>query len=455
MLSCCLCDESDSIRRCLAAKLPAAAFYAPANALIYATLCTLCGKNDRVDVSILAEELKTSGKLDAVGGIAFLMQISGLEPTTVKVQYWLDAVRGHYIRREFLRDAKLTIERASDSAVPLAELIEATQDRIKRTSNLATGQPDALDAISAAELCAKPPETPSQIVHGMLYRGGTGMLSAPSKGHKTYTAIDAAICICVGRDWLGFQTAQTSVLYVNLELSAHSMQKRIAAICAAHGEKPPTNLHFLNLRGRHVRAETLRNVIVPRATSLGVGLIIIDPYYKISSISGVEENGNDAQAIFLAQVEDAAMDAKCAILAVHHFAKGDAGSKNSIDRHSGGGVLARWPDVVATLTEHETEDCMVAEFHLRDFAPIPAFVVRWACPVWIREDGEDPAKVKRAGRSDDHPAAELLAKLDPAGMSNAEWYKASGWTDSTYRRKRDELERNGKAKQMMNVWKPC
>ena len=140
---------------------------------------------------------------------------------------------------------------------------------------------------------------------------------------------------------------------------------------------------------------------------------------------------------------------------VHHFAKGDSGSKNSIDRHSGGGVLARWPDVIATLTEHETEDCMVAEFHLRDFAPIPAFVVRWACPVWVREEGADPAKVKRSGRSDEHPVSELLAKLDPAGMTNAEWFKASDWSDATYRRKRDELERSGKATQMMGVWKPC
>lgn len=312
-----------------------------------------------------------------------------------------------------------------------------------------------LCAISAAELCSNPPETPAEIVHGMLYRGGTFIISAPSKGHKTYTLLDMSCAIAGGRDWLDFKTNATAVLYVNLELAGHSTARRLAAICSARGIKPPANLHMLNMRGKRISAATLQAVIVPEAKKLGVGLIVIDPYYKISSVSGVEENGNDAQAIFLARVEDAASDADCSIGMVHHFAKGDSGAKNSIDRASGGGVLARWPDVIATLTEHETEDCMVAEFHLRDFAPIPRFVVRWTCPVWTREDGEDPARVKRAGAKDNHPASELLCKLPKEGLSNVAWRKASGWSDATFRRKRDELRAGGKVREAMNIWFPC
>jgi hypothetical protein len=313
----------------------------------------------------------------------------------------------------------------------------------------------ALCAISADELCANPPETPPELVFGMLYRGGTFIISGPSKAHKTYTLLDWSCAIAGGRDWLNFKTTATPVLYVNLELAEHSTARRLKAICSARGIKPPANLHLLNMRGKRISAATLQAVIVPEAKKLGVGLIVIDPYYKISSVSGVEENGNDAQAVFLASVEDAASDAGCAIGMVHHFAKGDSGAKNSIDRASGGGVLARWPDVIATLTEHETEDCMVAEFHLRDFAPIPRFVVRWTCPVWTREDGEDPAKVKRAGAKDSHPASELLGMLSKDGMSNIAWRKASGWSEATFRRKRDELRGSGKVREAMNIWFPC
>lgn len=311
-----------------------------------------------------------------------------------------------------------------------------------------------LSAISAADLCANPPPTPTELIHGMLYRGGTGMISAPSKGHKTYTLLDASIAIAEGREWLGFKTTATPVIYVNLELSAHSTARRLIAICSARGIKPPANLHLLNLRGKTVTQQTLQETIVPLAKKLGAGLIVIDPYYKIASVSGVEENSNDEQAVFLASVETAASEANCAIIMVHHFAKGDSSAKNSIDRASGGGVLARWPDVFATLTEHENEEQMVAEFHLREFAPIPRFVIRWDTSVWIREYEEDPAKLKRAaGRHDAHPASELLEKLDSKGMTNPEWQKASGWSPTTYKNKRDQLERDEKVECVMSIWK--
>jgi hypothetical protein len=316
-------------------------------------------------------------------------------------------------------------------------------------------KPTIITSISAAELCANPPPTPSQIIKGMLYRGGTGIISAPSKGHKTYAGLDLACAVAEGRDWLEFETTKTAVLYVNLELSGHGTARRLSAICAARGIKPPANLHMMNLRGKRITIETLQNQVIPRARELGVGLIVIDPYYKISSVSGVNENDNNGQAVFLADVEAAAESEDCAILMFHHFAKGDSGAKNSIDRASGGGVLARWPDVIATLTEHETDDCMVAEFHLREFAPIPRFVVRWVCPVWVREAGEDPAKVKRAGRTDLHPASVLMEKLSPEGMTNAEWVKAVGWSATTHKNKRDQLEKSGKVKCQMGVWKPC
>ena len=59
LLSCCLLDGSDTIARCLEAKLPGSAFYAPANRLIYEKLREIYKKNPPVDIAILAEELKT------------------------------------------------------------------------------------------------------------------------------------------------------------------------------------------------------------------------------------------------------------------------------------------------------------------------------------------------------------------------------------------------------------
>ncbi len=170
----------------------------------------------------------------------------------------------------------------------------------------------------------------------------------------------------------------------------------------------------------------------------GAGLVILDPWYKIAAQSGAEENSNDGQARILAEAERIVTASGAALVVGHHFAKGEAAAKNSIDRAAGAGAMARWGDVIATLSEHEEVDAMTLEFHLRDFAPVAPLALRWDQPVWRRDSALDPAKLKRARKPITHPASELLGKLTD-GMTNKEWLTASGWADPTYRRKRDEL----------------
>ena len=109
--------------------------------------------------------------------------------------------------------------------------------------------------------------------------------------------------------------------------------------------------------------------------------------------------------------------------------------------------MARWGDAIATLTEHEEPNAMTLEMHLRDFAPVEPFALRWNLPLWQRDGTLDPARLKKAaGRTDQHPAGELLAKLTD-GMTKDDWRNAAGWADSTFRRKRDELMSARKVRQ--------
>jgi replicative DNA helicase len=93
LLGCCLLDGSESIARCLELRLPPAAFYSPANRVIYEKICDIYQKSPPVDVAVLAEELKTSRQLDAIGGYAYLSQLSSRIPTTAQAQYFIDKVR--------------------------------------------------------------------------------------------------------------------------------------------------------------------------------------------------------------------------------------------------------------------------------------------------------------------------------------------------------------------------
>jgi hypothetical protein len=297
---------------------------------------------------------------------------------------------------------------------------------------------------TARALCENPPEAPPQIIEGVLFGSGTMMLSGPSKARKTFTFLDAAICISHGVPWLGFRTKKATTLYLNFELSRHSISSRITAIASARGLQAPENLYVQNLRGRFVTTSDLRRRLTYWISRHHVEVVFIDPWYKISAVSGADENSNHGQAQILAEVESICNQAGAAVIIGHHFAKGNASSRNAIDRASGAGAMARWGDVVATLSEHEEDGAMVLEMALRDFKPIEPIGLRWDYPVWERDDDLNTSKLKSArGRREMHPASALLAKLKD-GMTTSQWRAAAKWSERTFDRKRKELIQSGR-----------
>ena len=302
--------------------------------------------------------------------------------------------------------------------------------------------------VCAAALCAAPPSTPDVLIEGVLYRGGTMLVSGPSKSHKTYTMLAAGCAIADGRPWLGFTTIATPVLYLNLELQDFAAAKRIEQICQAIGTTPPANFHVWNLRGHRVTLAELTGRLAEEIKRTGAGFVAIDPHYKVSAVSGLEENSNDSQGMLLSALEGLCVTNGAALAISHHFAKGDASAKNAIDRASGGGVFARWGDVMMTFTPHEEDEAMTIEMALRNFAPVAPFVVRWDYPLWQRDEGLDPTKLRKSGRTSTQTADKALAALGTATMTYTEWKKAAQMSESTFRRRREELSSAGKIEQI-------
>lgn len=334
-----------------------------------------------------------------------------------------------------------------ESKLVLADMqrgvISLTEGRA-RLSEIAEAAPnnrtDWPALVSAEHLCAAPPPTPPAVIEGVLYRGGTMLLSGPSKSHKTFTMLAAACAIAEGKPWLGFQTVATPVIYINLELQDFALAERVSRICKASGGAPPATLEIWNLRGQNVTLMEIERRLPAMIRRLGAGLVVIDPHYKVSAASGMEENSNDSQGKLLSALEAICNLNGAALIIAHHFAKGDAASKNAIDRASGGGVLARWGDAIVTFTNHEEVGAMTIEMALRNYAPVEPFCVRWDYPVWSLDGALDPQKLKKAGRPVEVTADTVLAALGFELMSFKEWSaKAGNLKETTMRRRVDDL----------------
>lgn len=312
------------------------------------------------------------------------------------------------------------------------------------------------DPVAASHLFASPPSRPPELISGMLYHGGTMLMAGASKSRKTYTLLQQGVAVATGGTWLGMKCDPAPVLYLNFELQDFAVHDRLRSICDALRIKPPENLHLWNLRGVKCSAVGLSQKVPDMIRRLGAKLVILDPYYKVSSQSGKDEISNHDQGELLCEIETMCAGPGAALTIAHHFAKGNQSSKNAIDRASGGGVFARWPDVMMTMTDHKEENALTVEMALRNFAPKKPFVMRYEHPLWVLAPDLQPADLKDAGgRTKEYEEEDTLAKLPADGATYTEWLKKSKRSESTFARHRDKLIAAGKVKQTGVIYNRC
>ncbi len=228
LLSCCLLDGSDTIARCLEAKLPPAAFFVPANQLIYEKLCELYQKSPPVAIEMLIEELRTTKQLEAVGGVPYLLQISARIPTTAQAVYFIEKVRELYLLRELIKVATGAVEQCYGYQGGLEEFIDKVEQDIFRVTQ---------DRISDA---AKPMKEPTKeamtVINKLMMKKGekTGVVTG-------FRDLDDLT--------FGFQRQEMIVLAARPSVGKTSLALNVAeaAVLPKKGEPVPTLIFSLEM----------------------------------------------------------------------------------------------------------------------------------------------------------------------------------------------------------------
>ncbi len=278
---------------------------------------------------------------------------------------------------------------------------------------------------------------PKQVIMGVLHKGGKGMYGGPSKAFKSWSLIDACVAVATGGEWLGFRTTRGRVLYVNMELPAFASKGRIQVVSDARGVEVPEWLDVWNLRGHALPLPALLDDLKRTISAGHYDLIVPDPIYKV--LAGRAENSNEDIGAVCDEIERLAVQMDAAVLYGHHFAKGNASAKDSIDRVSGAGTWARDPDAIITATPHEEDDCFTVNVTVRNFQQPEPFVVRWDYPRMVRDETLHPESLRQPknGRQASNKVEDIMARLG-GGMATAAWQKKvtdeDGMTRATFYR---------------------
>jgi hypothetical protein len=252
---------------------------------------------------------------------------------------------------------------------------------------------------TAAQLCGQYRELREPIIDGLLRRTELGNLIAAPKMRKSFAVLDLALCVALGRPWLGHVTTPGRVLLVDLELHRETLTRRLRDSILAHGVTSDTlgdRLAIETFRGKMLDASTLG----PYFRAIGPGrfdLIIIDPLYRLIPADG-DENANAAMAGIFTRLIGYAEDLNAGVMLVHHASKGSQSDKSTTDVGAGAGAQSRAADAHIVLREHKEPDAAVFSAVVRSWPPVEDKAMRWAYPRWVPAPDLDPAELKLPGR---------------------------------------------------------
>lgn len=128
-----LCDTT-------AAIIQADDFYADANKKLYRHILALDHNRQGVDVLLLVDHLKKVGDFEAIGGAAYLAEVSQSVPYAANTVYYANIVRKKSMLRNVINTATELLRDAYDPAVEPAELVNHAESVLSKIQTSECGE---------------------------------------------------------------------------------------------------------------------------------------------------------------------------------------------------------------------------------------------------------------------------------------------------------------------------
>lgn len=166
------------------------------------------------------------------------------------------------------------------------------------------------------------PPTRWQIKKIMPARDVVAIYGAPGAG-KSFMALDMAVCIAEGREWMGYRTKQAQVVYVVLE-AANGFSGRLKAWQMHHGRSLPDALQVIaHAPFAFSSAKDIADLVdsVRHAVGDGHGGLVVFIDTLARAMGAFEENDNNDMGRVIAASDAIARALQCTVALVAHPGK--------------------------------------------------------------------------------------------------------------------------------------
>lgn len=317
-------------------------FYNHRNKVVFQAMRNLEAAAVPIDVFTLEHEIEKLGKLEAVGGVAYLGELVLRVPTSDNTQtYAADVQRLHRNRKTIVKIGEL-LERAynwpHDPSDMISELAGELQ-RIEVGRELADRAQSERWCRPLAEYLGD--EEPSDddaedwIIRDIVPRGEPALWGGPMKSGKTWAALDLCIAVALGQPWLGkFDNTYKQparVLAVLLEDNVRRLRKRLWELTRSRGTTPNNEdlQEHLRISRSPLRLpdESDQRRLIAEIKKWGAVLVVID---NLTRVMVGDPNGTRDAAAFTRAWTELGDATGASIVFLHHMKK-PMGDQNVID----------------------------------------------------------------------------------------------------------------------------
>lgn len=298
-------------------------FYDPRHSTIYGAMIRLYEKHQPVDLLTLSDELRRKDELEAVGGSAYITELTNMVPTAAHAEAYADLVAQKAVRRRLIKASSEIAELGYQDDQNVQELLERAEAELFAVSDKSLKQ----DLVSLEQILTESFDRMEE-----LHRD-KNKLRGVKTGYKDFDNLTAGLqksdlLILAARPAMGKSTfalnlaynvasqQKQSVLVFSLEMSKEQLVDRMLADAAgvdawnirtgnlsdddferlsqAMGEMAEAPIYIDDTPGMSVLE--MRTKARREAHNHPLGLIVID-YLQLMQSSGRRMDGNRVQEV--------------------------------------------------------------------------------------------------------------------------------------------------------------
>lgn len=130
LAACMLEGGQDSIVKCIDLKISPDSFYLPSHAEIFKICLSLYEAGSPINELTVSEQLKANGKLERIGGYAYLSEVNNRIETPAHLSFYAKKIKELELTRRLIRFFLNSLEEAYGNASDIDQFLENVEQKV-------------------------------------------------------------------------------------------------------------------------------------------------------------------------------------------------------------------------------------------------------------------------------------------------------------------------------------